>query len=268
MLLGLREGLRRRRLPLRSNKAMRSCCTRTASRKPAAISSPGICRCVRPRGDSRSRPAPIPPKPLSAASFPTDHSTTSQYWSRAPIAMRRNATSNGGTLMLGTVGQPVPSATNLSNRADAARLYRHGLRERRSGFRRTCRQRCPARILGRRRGHRRSRGPHSVLHVLDRGAGFRHTSRLPTDPYAEHGRGLFLIAALTVDFTVAQRRDGGASQRIGAFGRQLSQLRSFQPGGGPNNRSETALWALARIGFQRTSGRKLSTALGPSSLRV
>jgi PAS domain S-box-containing protein len=61
-------------------------------------------------------------------------------------------------------------------------------------------------------------GPHSVLHVLDRGAGFRHTSRLPADPYAEHGRGLFLIAALTVDFTVAQRHDGGSHARVALRG--------------------------------------------------
>ena len=57
-------------------------------------------------------------------------------------------------------------------------------------------------------------GPYSVLHVLDRGSGFHHISRLPPDPYAESGRGLFLIAALTVDFTVAERPDGGSHARV------------------------------------------------------
>lgn len=57
-------------------------------------------------------------------------------------------------------------------------------------------------------------GPHSVLHVLDRGGGFHHVSRLPSDPYAESGRGLFLIAALSLDFTVAERPDGGSHARV------------------------------------------------------
>jgi anti-sigma regulatory factor (Ser/Thr protein kinase) len=56
-------------------------------------------------------------------------------------------------------------------------------------------------------------GSDSVLHVLDHGAGFNHISRLPRDPYAEDGRGLFLIAALTDDFTVSERPDGGSHAR-------------------------------------------------------
>jgi PAS domain S-box-containing protein len=57
-------------------------------------------------------------------------------------------------------------------------------------------------------------GPYSVLHVMDRGSGFHHISRLPPDPYAENGRGLFLIAALSVDFTVAAGPDGGSHARV------------------------------------------------------
>jgi anti-sigma regulatory factor (Ser/Thr protein kinase) len=57
-------------------------------------------------------------------------------------------------------------------------------------------------------------GPQSVLHVLDRGAGFYHIGRLPRDPYAEHGRGLFLIGALSSDFTVSERPDGGSHARV------------------------------------------------------
>jgi serine phosphatase RsbU (regulator of sigma subunit)/anti-sigma regulatory factor (Ser/Thr protein kinase) len=56
-------------------------------------------------------------------------------------------------------------------------------------------------------------GPNSVLHVMDHGSGFNHISRLPSDPYAESGRGLFLIAALTEDFTVSQRPSGGSHAR-------------------------------------------------------
>ena len=57
-------------------------------------------------------------------------------------------------------------------------------------------------------------GPYSVLHVMDRGSGFHHISRLPPDPFAENGRGLFLIAALSVDFTVSERPDGGSHARV------------------------------------------------------
>jgi anti-sigma regulatory factor (Ser/Thr protein kinase) len=53
----------------------------------------------------------------------------------------------------------------------------------------------------------------TVLHVIDRGGGFNHISRLPRDPYAENGRGLFLIAALTEDFTVSERPNGGSHAR-------------------------------------------------------
>jgi PAS domain S-box-containing protein len=56
-------------------------------------------------------------------------------------------------------------------------------------------------------------GPRTVLHVLDGGGGFNHISRLPRDPYAENGRGLFLIAALTEEFTVSERPDGGSHAR-------------------------------------------------------
>jgi hypothetical protein len=38
-------------------------------------------------------------------------------------------------------------------------------------------------------------------------------SRLPSDLFAENGRGLFLIAALTVDFTVSGRPDGRSHAR-------------------------------------------------------
>ncbi len=51
---------------------------------------------------------------------------------------------------------------------------------------------------------------YAVLHVVDRGAGFRHIARLPADPMSELGRGLFLINALARDFTVMARAGGGS----------------------------------------------------------
>lgn len=62
-------------------------------------------------------------------------------------------------------------------------------------------------------------GPQTVLHVLDRGPGFRHVSRLPSDPYSESGRGLFLIAAMTDEFTVTERLGGGSHARAVLIGR-------------------------------------------------
>jgi PAS domain S-box-containing protein len=71
-------------------------------------------------------------------------------------------------------------------------------------------------------------GPRTVLHVLDSGAGFSYVSRLP-DPYCESGRGLFLIAAMTADFEVDQRPDGGSHARAVLRGRFPSLLREFTP---------------------------------------
>jgi PAS domain S-box-containing protein len=56
-------------------------------------------------------------------------------------------------------------------------------------------------------------GPDPVLHVLDRGSGFRHISILPPDLLSESGRGLFIISALTQDFRVAKGVDGGSHAR-------------------------------------------------------
>lgn len=72
-------------------------------------------------------------------------------------------------------------------------------------------------------------GPRTVLHVLDNGAGFRYVSRLVPDPYSEHGRGLFLIAALTADFVVGQRPDGGSHARAVLQGRFPSPFPEVTP---------------------------------------
>ena len=52
-----------------------------------------------------------------------------------------------------------------------------------------------------------------VLHVCDYGPGFRFTPKLPGNPLAEEGRGLYLIASLTEDFTVSPRSEGGSHAR-------------------------------------------------------
>ena len=56
-------------------------------------------------------------------------------------------------------------------------------------------------------------GPDPVLHVIDRGCGFRHISILPPDLLSESGRGLFIISALTQDFRVAKGVHGGSHAR-------------------------------------------------------
>ncbi len=67
-------------------------------------------------------------------------------------------------------------------------------------------------------------GLQTVLHILDRGAGFRHFSRLPADPLAEQGRGLFIIASMTAEFTVTQRVGGGSHARAVLVGRYPRSL--------------------------------------------
>jgi len=57
-------------------------------------------------------------------------------------------------------------------------------------------------------------GRHPVLHVLDRGPGFQFAPKLPSDVYAEGGRGLFLIAALSDAFSVARRPEQGSHARV------------------------------------------------------
>jgi serine phosphatase RsbU (regulator of sigma subunit)/anti-sigma regulatory factor (Ser/Thr protein kinase) len=52
-----------------------------------------------------------------------------------------------------------------------------------------------------------------VLHVLDRGRGFRHLPKLPADVLSERGRGLYIVSALADDFAVTRRPDGGSHAR-------------------------------------------------------
>ena len=56
-------------------------------------------------------------------------------------------------------------------------------------------------------------GPDPVLHVLDKGPGFRHISILPPDLLSESGRGLFIVSALTHDFRVSKGHAGGSHAR-------------------------------------------------------
>jgi anti-sigma regulatory factor (Ser/Thr protein kinase) len=56
-------------------------------------------------------------------------------------------------------------------------------------------------------------GPRTVVHVLDSGVGFSYIGRLAPDPYSENGRGLFLIAAMTTEFHVDRRPEGGSHAR-------------------------------------------------------
>jgi anti-sigma regulatory factor (Ser/Thr protein kinase) len=57
-------------------------------------------------------------------------------------------------------------------------------------------------------------GDSPVLHVLDEGRGFRKAARLPSDMLSEGGRGLYIVAALTPDFTIERRFGGGSHARV------------------------------------------------------
>ncbi len=53
-----------------------------------------------------------------------------------------------------------------------------------------------------------------VLHVLDRGPGFRFYARLPKDDMSESGRGLYIATQLARDVSVVPRPDGGSHARV------------------------------------------------------
>lgn len=57
-------------------------------------------------------------------------------------------------------------------------------------------------------------GERTILHVRDNGPGFAFSPRLPNDLYSENGRGLFLIAALSDEFNVTRRPEGGSHARV------------------------------------------------------
>ena len=52
-----------------------------------------------------------------------------------------------------------------------------------------------------------------VVHMIDRGAGFRRNPKLPDDALSETGRGLYLIDELVESFSVERRREGGSHVR-------------------------------------------------------
>lgn len=53
-----------------------------------------------------------------------------------------------------------------------------------------------------------------VVHIIDSGEGFEHNPRLPADTYAESGRGLFIVAELAREFTIARAPSGGSHARV------------------------------------------------------
>ena len=64
-----------------------------------------------------------------------------------------------------------------------------------------------------------------VLHVLDEGTGFSRFPELPRNLYSESGRGLYIIATLSEEFTVARRPGRGSHARAvlaTSSGRRLS----------------------------------------------
>jgi len=61
-------------------------------------------------------------------------------------------------------------------------------------------------------------GTVAVLHVLDNGKGFQFRPRLPIDPMAERGRGLFLVKRFADEFSMERRRTGGSHARAVLLG--------------------------------------------------
>lgn len=57
-------------------------------------------------------------------------------------------------------------------------------------------------------------GGRPVVHLLDRGPGFRYVAAQRPDVYSEHGRGLFLISAFAEEFHVFGRPEGGIHARV------------------------------------------------------
>ena len=57
-------------------------------------------------------------------------------------------------------------------------------------------------------------GGEVVLHLLDRGPGYRANSHLPADVMSETGRGLFIISMFCDRFAVKRRSGGGSHTRI------------------------------------------------------
>jgi len=53
-----------------------------------------------------------------------------------------------------------------------------------------------------------------VLHVIDDGPGFERAPMLPLDPLSESGRGLFIVAQLTREFSVTRRHPRGSHARV------------------------------------------------------
>lgn len=53
-----------------------------------------------------------------------------------------------------------------------------------------------------------------VIHIIDNGEGFEYNPRLPADAYAESGRGLFIVAELAREFTIARAPSGGSHMRV------------------------------------------------------
>jgi anti-sigma regulatory factor (Ser/Thr protein kinase) len=56
-------------------------------------------------------------------------------------------------------------------------------------------------------------GPAPVLHVCDQGAGFFYSPHLPKDPFAENGRGLFIVASMTDEYNVTPMVGQGSHAR-------------------------------------------------------
>jgi PAS domain S-box-containing protein len=70
-----------------------------------------------------------------------------------------------------------------------------------------------------------------VIHLIDGGTGFEHNPRLPADAYAESGRGLYIVAELAREFTIARAPGGGSHARVVLETRASASANAMPPHG-------------------------------------
>jgi signal transduction histidine kinase/DNA-binding response OmpR family regulator len=80
--------------------------------------------------------------------------------------------------------------------------------------------------------------PAPVLHVRDQGPGFSYLPRLPHDPLAESGRGLYIVAMLTDDCNVTRCADRGSHARA-VLSLKRNRLAPLHPKAEPEEASAT-----------------------------
>ncbi len=107
-------------------------------------------------------------------------------------------------------------------------------------------------------------GSAAVLHVLDSGEGFEFRPRLPADPLAERGRGLFLVKAFADELSMERRRTRRESRARRAAGTDALPRRLDDDARRPLTRLRRARGAASACSA-RSAGRTADTPRSASS---